>query len=50
MSRFNPDVIIAIRNINPSKIMRTYIKKPIFTVGFEHDNHDNKMKAIKDTR
>lgn len=53
VSRFNPDVIIAISGggLIPARIMRTYIKKPVFTVGFQlYDNHDNKMKAIKKTQ
>ena len=50
---FKPDVIIAISGggLIPARMMRTHLQKPIFTVGFELYDKDNKMmENIKKTQ
>ena len=45
---FKPDVIIAISGggLIPARMIRTHIKKPIFTVGFTLYNKEDKMMEI----
>lgn len=53
ISEFNPDVIIAISGggLIPARIMRTYVNKPVFTVGFQlYDKDDKIMPNIKKTQ
>ena len=45
VTEFKPDVIIAISGggLIPARMIRTHIKKPIFTVGFTLYNKEDKM-------
>ena len=45
VKEFKPDVIIAISGggLIPARMIRTHIKKPIFTVGFTLYNKEDKM-------
>ncbi len=47
-SSFTPDVIVAIGTggFIPARILRTYIKKPILTVGLAYYDADNKPTGI----
>lgn len=53
IKEFKPDVIIAISGggLIPARMMRTHIQKPIFTVGFQlYDKNDKMMETIKKTQ
>tara|TARA_B100001094_G_C18035695_1_gene722393 strand:- start:310 stop:789 length:480 start_codon:yes stop_codon:yes gene_type:complete len=53
VAKFKPDIIIAISGggLIPARIMRTYIEKPVFTVGFQlYDKNDKMMETIKKTQ
>tara|TARA_Y100000389_G_scaffold196752_1_gene230199 strand:+ start:3239 stop:3718 length:480 start_codon:yes stop_codon:yes gene_type:complete len=53
LAEYKPDVIIAISGggLIPARIMRTYIEKPVFTVGFRlYDKNDKMMETIKKTQ
>ena len=53
VAKFKPDIIIAISGggLIPARIMRTYIEKPVFTVGFQlYDKNDRMIETIKKTQ
>jgi len=53
VNEYNPDVMIAISGggLIPGRMMRTHIKKPLFTVGFQLYNEEDKiMENIKKTQ
>ena len=53
LAEYKPDVIIAISGggLIPARIMRNYIEKPVFTVGFRlYDKNDKMMETIKKTQ
>lgn len=52
-SEFEPDAMVAIGGggFIPARILRTYINKPIFTVGISYyDENDNRTSAPKKTQ
>ena len=53
VTEFKPDIIIAISGggLIPARIIRTYIEKPVFTVGFQlYDKNDRMIETIKKTQ